>query len=200
MADAPKPARQARRHPLRLLHLMALVVMVALTLIVPPALMPLLRSVASWADGTERLIDEISLALTLWTPILALVAVFGDRSQLRRTSRSYGISAVLAVAAALFLLLLRNLFYAFLQYRRGNPFFPEGGYRGGGYFCPAAAQLVLEAPGVAAAVIIAVWSILALTRAGRGPSDYWFERFCLLFGLFWVLWYFGRDFMLLSRW
>jgi hypothetical protein len=184
---------------LRLLHLMALVAAVAITLAVPPALMPVLRSTFSGADGTERLIDQISLALILWTPILAPIAVLGDRSQLRRASRSYGISAVLASAAALLLLLVRNLSYALLPYRRGNPPFPEGGFRGGGYFCPAAAQLVLEAPGGAAAAIVAVWSILALARAGRGPSD-WSERFCLLFGLFWVLWYFGRDFMLLFRW
>ncbi len=198
-SHARRPARRVRRRPLRLTHLVALVAAVALTLTVPPALMPLLRSMASGADGRERLIDQISLALTLWTPILALIAVFGDRSQLRRASRSYGISAVLAAASALLLLFVRNLFHALLQYRRGNPPFPEGGFRGGGYFCPAAAQLVLEAPEGAAAAIVAVWSILALARAGRGPSD-WLERFCLLFGLSWVLWCFGRDFMQLFRW
>lgn len=202
MPDAPRtpgPARQVQPQPLRLFHLMALVAAAAITLFVPPALMPVLRSAFSWAEGAEQLIDQISVALTLWAPILALIAAFGARPRLRRAARSYGISAALASAAALSLLFARNLSWGFLQVRRGNPFFPEGAFRGGSPFCPAAAQLVRDAPGAAAAAILAVWSILALTGAGRWPSG-WFDRACLLFGLSWILWYFVRDFMLLFRW
>lgn len=198
-SDAPRPAQQVRRRPLHLIHLVALVAAVALTLAVPPASMSVLRSACSGAVGRERLIDQISLALIMWTPFIALVAVFGGRIRLRRASRSYGPAAVLASASALLLLFVHKLLWALLQYRRGNLPFPEGAFRGGGYFCPAAARFVLEEPEAVATAIVAVWSILALARAGRGPSD-WLERFCLLFGLFWVLWYFGRDFMLLFRW
>jgi hypothetical protein len=49
---------------------------------------------------------------------------------------------------------------------------------------------------VSAAAIVGAWLILALTGAGRKPLD-WFDRFSFLFSLFWVLWYLGRDFLLL---
>ena len=63
---------------------------------------------------------------------------------------------------------------------------------------PTARRLAVDAPAATAAAIVAVWLILALTRAGRRPSD-WFDCFCLLFGLLWVLWYsLRRDLVVLS--
>jgi hypothetical protein len=65
-------------------------------------------------------------------------------------------------------------------------------------YCPEARDLVYSAPaGVACAVAVG-WSMLALTGAGRKPSD-WFGRLGFLFGLLWILWYLGSNFMLLLR-
>jgi hypothetical protein len=59
---------------------------------------------------------------------------------------------------------------------------------------------VFEAPESAAAAIVAVWSILAVTGMGRRPSD-WFDRLCFFFSLLWVLWcLFGLDFVVQVPW
>jgi hypothetical protein len=80
---------------------MALVVAVALTLVVPPALMKaIMRSEgpdALW--GRHEYVDGVTaLALTSWTVVLAPLILVWNRSRLRRASRSYGTSAVLGLA------------------------------------------------------------------------------------------------------
>ncbi len=78
-------------------------------------------------------------------------------------------------------------------YRYGRPAFPSPD----SYFSPDARRVAIDAPAAAAAATIAVWLTLALTGVGRKPAD-WFDRLCLLFGLLWVLWYLGRDLMLIT--
>jgi hypothetical protein len=193
----PRPAQRVRRRPLRLFHLMTLVAALALSLAISPALMTLIMKPASGWGRREQLAYMTSLAMTLWTPILALIALVGDRSRLRRAGRSYGLSAVFAAASAILLLLFRGLNSGVLGSLRGYrafPWFPES------LFSYPAMRIVREAPAGAASAVIAVWLILGLTGAGRRPSV-WFDRFCFLFGLFWVLWcLLGHDFMVTIPW
>src|SRR5437868_903922 len=100
-SHSPRPTQRVRRRPLRLLHLIALVAAAALTLVISPALMKLIMQPASGWSRWELLAYRTSVALTFWTPILALIAVIGNRSRVGRISRSYGISAVFAAAAAI---------------------------------------------------------------------------------------------------
>ena len=83
-ASCASEAKRTRHGPFRLLHLMALVAGAALTLIVTPALMPVVRSPLMTASGKQlfirRLADQTSLAMIFWTPILVLIAVSGNRS------------------------------------------------------------------------------------------------------------------------
>lgn len=198
MSDAshpPRPTQRARRRRLRLLHLMALVAAVALTFIITPSLMKLITQPTSGWLWDERLYCQISLTLTFWTPILALIAAIGNRSGFRRASRSYGTSAVFAAVTALIVLLVKRLIAGLPGSPRGVPILPFFRFPGS-YFNPAARRLVVEAPESASTAIVAVWLILACTGAGRGPSD-WFDRLCFLFGLLWVAWYLGGDFILL---
>jgi hypothetical protein len=197
MADASHPPRltqRARRSRLRLLSLMTLVAAVALTLAVTPSLMKLITTPLSGWLWDERLYYQISLALTSWTPILALIAAIRGRSRFRRASRSYGTSAVLAAAAAMVVLLVKRLIATIPGTPRGLPILAQP--MPGSSFSPALLRLVIDAPEGAMTAIIAAWLILVLTRAGRGPSD-WFDGLCLFFGLLWVAWYLGGDFILL---
>jgi hypothetical protein len=191
-ALAPKPARRVPGPPLRLIHLMTFVAAVALTLVVPSSLMNLIQQPLSGWGPTEQLAYKITLALIFWTPIVALVAVIlaiRTRSRVGRVGRSYGTAAVFAAAAATFLLVVRSLSSSLIEWYFVGilPF----RYRGS-YWTPKATRLAIDAPAATATAIVAVWLILALNGVGRRPAD-WFDRFCLLFGLLWVLWYLGRD-------
>jgi hypothetical protein len=122
MSDASRgrtPSEGGRHRPMRLLHLMGLVAAIALTLAVLPALSPALRSGFGGAYGREllkyRIVNETSLALILWTPALALIAVLGGRPRLPRLARSYGTASAFAASSALVLLSLRCLSYALIQ-------------------------------------------------------------------------------------
>src|SRR5262249_3323479 len=132
-------------------------------------------------------------------PILALIALVGDRSRLRRAGRSYGLSAVFAATSAILVLFVRGVNSGVLGSLRGYRAFPWFSSTGSLFSYPAQ-RIVYEVPAGAAASIGAVWLILASTGAGRRPSD-WFDRFCFLFGLSWVLWCLvGHDFMVRIPW
>jgi hypothetical protein len=73
----PNPTQQTRRRPLRLLHLMALVAALALTFVITPVLLKVIQKPLSGWMKHEVLMYETSLALIVWTPILALVALVG---------------------------------------------------------------------------------------------------------------------------
>jgi hypothetical protein len=187
----PSPGRRLPRRPFRLLHLMALIAAVALTLVIPSALMKVIMQPLSCWGPQEQLAYKTSLALTFWSPILAILAVISNRSALAQASRSYGSSAILAAATAIFVLFVRGLHSTLLGYFHGVSFFPDSG----SYYGPTARCLVADAPAAAAAATVAVWLVLALTGAGQRPSD-WFDRFCFFFGLLWLLRYLGRALIL----
>jgi hypothetical protein len=175
--------------------LMVLVAAVALTLVVPPALMQVIMQPLSGWGPREVLAYKTTLALIFWTPIVALGAVIRIRSQIELAGRSYGTSAVIAEAAALLLLFARILSSGMIGYVHGFPFFPDRE----SFFSPIVRKFAIDAPSGAAAATVAVWLILALAGTGQRPSG-WFDHFCLFFGLFWVLWYLGRDLMFYLPW
>jgi hypothetical protein len=190
----PRPTQRGQHRHLRLLHLMALVAAVALTFLITPTPMKLIAEPSTNLFWDEWLFYQISLTLTFWTPILALIAAIGNRFRFRRASRSYGTAAVFAAAAAIIVLLVKRLIGAFPGSPRGvslSVLRPD--------FSPAARRLVADAPEGATAAIVAVWLILAFTGAGRRPSD-WFDRVCFLFGLLWIAWYLGGDSILTLHW
>ena len=57
------------------------------------------------------------------------------------------------------------------------------------YILQRLGQTLEHAPQVSSGAIIAVWSILALTRAGRRPSNE-IELLSLIFGSLCILWFF----------
>src|SRR5262249_35863911 len=100
--EPPHPrlfVQRVRPRPFRLSHLMALVAALAFSRALSPSLMPLIMQPASGWGRREQLAYMTSLAMTVWTPILALIALVGDRSRLRRAGRSYGLSAVFAATS-----------------------------------------------------------------------------------------------------
>ena len=79
-----RPAPQERHRPLRLIRVMALVAATALTFIIPPALLKLIMQPVSGWGPRELFTYKTTLALTFWTPIVALSA-----KQSRSTTSSF---------------------------------------------------------------------------------------------------------------
>src|SRR5262245_16917279 len=94
----PEPTRRVRRGPMRLLHLMVLVAAVALTLVIAPGLMHVIRQLLSGWGRSEQLAYKTDLALLIWTPVLTLIVVIANRRRIRRVCRSYGTASVIAAA------------------------------------------------------------------------------------------------------
>jgi hypothetical protein len=188
-----RPEQPAQRRPLRPLDMMAVVAAVAMAFVIPPNVFWAIIKPPAGMIPRDGLNYEISLALSLSTLLIALIAVIANLSQSRWPIGSYGTSAVFAAAAAIFLHAVQGLGSAlFWLYYHGFPIFQ---FRDS-YYSHTTWRFVEEAPAGAAAAIAAVWLILALTGAGQRPSG-WFETFCFYFGPLWVLWFLGRDFMLL---
>jgi hypothetical protein len=193
VTPSPKPQPKAQGRPLRLSHLIALVTAIALTFVIAPALLRVIEQPVSGWGGREHLTYETSLALVFWTPILTVVAVAGNRLQLRDAGRTYGIAAIFAAATALLVIFVRGLVSGMIHWHVfGVPLvlWPDSPYS------PGARDIVYSAPAGAASSVVAVWSMLVLTGAGRRSSD-WFARLGFLFGLIWIFWYLGSDFILL---
>ena len=91
------PRMPARRRPLHLLDLMALVAAVALTL-VSPAIMKAIIPAASYKfwDRRQYVPHLAALVLIWWTATLVPVVLCGACPGLRRVIRSYGCAAILA--------------------------------------------------------------------------------------------------------
>ncbi|WP_422931930.1 hypothetical protein [Singulisphaera sp. PoT] len=186
--------------PMRLTHLMVIVAAVALTISLVPALFTWMRKPSSSFDYRSRAVYQTSLALILWTPSLALAAVISNRSRLRRIIMSYGYSAIFVATAAILFDIVRATSAGLASYYRGFPLFP---YWPESIYIRASFRFVYEASVSVPPGVVAAWTILALTRTGRRPAD-WFDRFCLVFGILWVFWgVAGHDFMLFApfdRW
>lgn len=205
--------RRLRRRPYRLIHLMAFTASVALTIGLPPTLVTVLKNPQGYWSPQDRATYIAVSALAFWTPVLALIVLGRGRVELRRSARSYGGASVLAATAAMALLCTR-VFLAALSYEfhqlnwfgqfPGKPatLWPSRpldetlgalifSHRDS-YFSPIAWRVVAEGAEGIVAAIVAVWFVLALSGKGRRPEP-WFDRFCFLVGLGWVLWLLWRD-------
>jgi hypothetical protein len=60
-------------------------------------------------------------------------------------------------------------------------------------------NVVHGAPDVAATAIVAVWLILALSGAGRRPSN-WLEIVGCILGYLWIVWYLLSYFLMFVTW
>ncbi len=178
MPDLPKPTGPAPRRPLHLLDLMALVAAVALTL-VSPAIMKAIIPAAShhnW-DRRQYLAHLAALVMIWWTATLVPLVLSGDPRGLRHVTRGYGGAAILAAVTAAAFLLVRQV-PAIILLATGAGSSPLG------LFKPRLFDILEHAPDASAASIIAVWTMLAVTRSGRRPSN-WFEWLGCLVGWSW---------------
>ena len=177
------------RRPFRLLHLMALVAVIALTLVGPPALVKtVVKSypLGIYYDRSMYFDGLVAITLGGWTLLLAPIALVENRSRLRRASRSYGTSAVFAAALALGLLLAARVYVLLLQ---AASYWAMPEFTFVSTLQATLYVLVYDGSKVASAAILTAWSSLRLTRAGRRPEA-WPEILYLFLGLCWISWYF----------
>lgn len=190
------PARRSRS--LRLLHLMALVAAVALTIVVPPyqmqAVMRSFGPMSSW-NRFMYLDGVITLALTSWTVLLAPVVLIANRSRLREAGCSYGTSSLFAAASALYFSIGATIVEKVSTWAiSGWPI----EWSTLALYLQMLGGMLWIIPKVAASAIVAAWSILALAGVGRRPSG-WLEIACLILGLCWIAWCLvGKQVLLLD--
>ena len=179
----PRPA-DARR-PVQVIHLMALVAAVALSIVLVPDLMKALMSIdsKSWWNGRTYVMNVTTLTLAVWSPILAALALAENGS--RSDVRSYGTGAVFAASVAVILLAARSAV--------GAVPFGVGSKQG---FATGVQAFLWQAPPTASAAVVAVWLVLAWTGAGRRPKG-WLEYLGLALGVSWVVWCYTCPLLLL---
>lgn len=172
--SGPEP----RHRPLRLLDLMALVAAVALTLISPRIMKAIIgnSSLHNW-DRRQYVAHLTALVMIWWT--LALVPPVLSGVRLRRAIRNYGRAAILASATAALLLVLRQAPVVLLLAL-------TVGWSPTGLFPPRLFDVMEHAPDTAAAAVVVAWTVLALTGAGRRPSN-WLEQLGCHLGATWIL-------------
>ncbi len=180
MPDPPKPARSPRHRPVHLIDLMALFAAVALTLVSPGIMKAIIPAAShhNW-DRRQYLAHLAALVMIWWTVALVPLVPSGDRRGLRRILRGYGSAAILAAATTALFLLLRQV-PAVILLATGAGSSPLG------LFKPRLFDILEHAPDASAASVVAVWTILALTRTGRRPSN-WFERLGCIVGGTWIV-------------
>ena len=167
------------KRPILLLDLMAIVAAVAFTLISPAIMRTIIgaKSLHSW--DRRQYVEHLSSLILLWWTATLLVLVFAiSRSKFRRSYREPGHAAVLAVGAAFLILALQQAVSALAMVSVAD--WPELKY----FWVFSILERAADASG---ASVVAVWLILALTRAGRRSSD-WFDRLCCVAGLSWISW------------
>ncbi|QDV34111.1 hypothetical protein [Tautonia plasticadhaerens] len=128
--------------------------------------------------------------MILWSYALAPIAILSNRRRLRRAGRSYGVASAIGAFLGVAFLSVEVLSSAVSRTSRGRPIFPSAG----SYHCPSAWELLDVAPTGLGVAVASSWAILAVSGAGRRPSD-WFEGLCLIFGLACIVWPFGRAFL-----
>lgn len=190
--NSAKTARGSQGRPLRLLHLMVFVGAVAVSCHVVPAFVGAGLRAMTLPSLTRRLylINGVSFTLVLWSFILTAFTFF-QRRPLLRAGRSYGTSAVFAAAISIAVFMFRHVVIVASNVAIDGRSQALGEFRGtlGWIFY----TILSEAPGNMAAAIIAVWSLLALTRVGRRPAgslemvNFCFAVFCLFWGFLGVL-------------
>jgi hypothetical protein len=187
-----KPTRNRGGRPLRLLHLMVLVGAVAVSCYVVPALVGashagLGSNIFSPYSRWDRFIELASTTLILWAFLLSGFTLVLSCRSLRRAGRSYGTAAVFAAAISVVALAFHRVIVDGANTALGvgaRALHPINETLAGDFL-----TILNDAPGTMAAAILAVWSILAMIRAGRRPAgglgvlNVCFATVCLLWGL-----------------
>ena len=174
-----KSGTGVRRRPLMLLDLMLLIAAIALTLVSPgimKAIIPV-ESHHNW-DRRQYVAHIAALIAFWWTAALVPLILSWARADLRRISRNYGYAAILASTITALFLVVRQAPAVFLLLF-------TAGWSPSGLFGPRLFDILEHAPTASAAAVVAVWTILALTGAGRNPTN-WFERLGCLVGWIWI--------------
>jgi hypothetical protein len=160
--------------------MMALVAAVALTLVSPAIMRSIIpaESHHNW-DRRQYCVHLAALIMGWWTAALVPLVFSGAIPSLRRVVRSYGCAAILASATAVCFLVVRQA-PAVIFVAVGAGASPLG------LFKPRLFDILEHSPDACAAAVVAVWTMLALTRRGRRSSN-WLERLGCVVGLIWIL-------------
>ena len=107
---------------MKLFDLMALVAAVALTLISPAILKATFPEGGqnTW-DHRQYVVHLTTLMLFWWTAILMVLGLFGNRGNLRRASRGFGPSALIALSGAFLFLGVRAIAVSLFAAVTGRP-------------------------------------------------------------------------------
>jgi hypothetical protein len=156
---------------------MALVAAVALTLVSSGIMKAIIGdSLHNW-DRRQYVAHLSALVVIWWT--VALVPLVLSGARLRYASRNYGSAAILASATTALLLVMRQAPVVVLLAL-------TVGWSPSGLFNHRLFDVLEHAPAATSAAVAAVWTVLALTGAGRRPSN-WLERLGCVVGGTWVV-------------
>jgi len=159
--------------------------------VIPVVVWASLMKFSPFISRRVYIIHSVSSTLVLWTFLLTGFTLFENRRTLRRAGRSYGTAAVFAAAISIATLMFRQVVALALNIALNGRSWIFDSVRdifGWDYY-----TILTEAPATMCATILAVWSILAITRVGRRPADglevfnVCFASFCLLWGLLLVV-------------
>jgi hypothetical protein len=175
-----RSGQPARRRPVRLLDLMALVAAIAFTLVSPAIMRAIIpaESLHNW-DRRQYVAHLASLVMIWWSAALVPLVPSGSRPGIGRVARSYGCAAILASTLAILFLVLRQA-PAVILFSAGVGSSPLG------VFKPRLFDILEHAPDACASAVVATWTILAMIKAGRWPSN-WLERLGCFVGWMWIV-------------
>lgn len=177
------------RRPMKLIHLMALVGAVALSIVLVPKLAKTIKDIdpSTWWNGSTYVFNVTTITLVVWTPVSTVSALIDGRRQPGWAARSYGTAAVFAASVALVLLATRKAVEAI-------PF--VGGSQG--KLMPSIQTFLWQSSPTVTATVTAVWLVLAWTGAGRRPAG-WLEYLGLVLAAAWVVWCYAGPLLSLSN-
>ena len=177
-----KQTRASHRRPVRLLDLMILVAAVAWTLVSPRIMNAIIpaQSLPTW-DRRQYVHHLGSLVLLGWTASFAILTLGDAARRGRRSLRGYAPAAMVAVlTSGLFLLALQIPVMILLVVTGG------GASQTNGIVWTRLFTVLQMAPSTHAGAILAVWSLLWLTRLGRRPT-HWLDWSTYLLGWLWIM-------------
>ena len=187
-----KQRRASHRRPVRLLDLMILVAAVAWTLVSPRIMNAIIpaQSLPTW-DRRQYIQHLGALILLGWTASFAFLTLRDAARRGRRGLRGYAFAAMVAtITSGIYLLALQIPVMIALTIT------DRGASQISGIVWSRLFNILSFAPTANAAAIIAVWTLLWLTKAGRRPthwldwSSYWLGWLWIVYGLLSTLVYY----------
>jgi hypothetical protein len=178
MNESAPSLRIARRRPVRLLDLLALVAAVALALGMPAVVKAATPAEARTKWARHQYVEFCAVStLYGWTAVL-LGLRLADRPAPRRSRRDAGVAALVAVAATFALLAVKQIatVLVVLASQGWEPVAEHAWFH----------FLLYYSNDACGAAVVAVWLSLALGGALRRPSD-WLSWAAALLGGLWIL-------------